>query len=131
MGIFDKLFGRQDKKKSFGQTNVNKTFPTLEEFPFLNASERLIVIMAVGDTGKIDYLPFIKYAVLIDTDQNVKFAALKRIHLFKDSAEVVPILEELKNNGKGQKFEPYFSMALLRLGMITNKEFEEIINNAI
>jgi hypothetical protein len=88
------------------------------------------VIMFVGDTGKVDYFPFLKYAILNDTDSNVKFAALKRIHLFKDNAEVVPMLTELKNSGGGQKFEPYFSMALSKLGIITMKEFEGMINNA-
>ena len=130
MGIFDKIFGKQDKKQTSGQKNGNKTLPTIEEFPQLNASDRMGVIMTVGDTGKADYFPFLKYAILNDTDQNVKFAALKRIHLFKDNAEVVSMLTELKNNGGGQNYEPYFSMALSRLGIITIKEFEDIINNA-
>lgn len=129
MGIFDKIFGRQDKKQTSGQTNTKKTLPTIEEFPQLNASDRMGVIMAVGDTGKADYFPLLKYAIQNDTDLNVKFAALKRIHLFKDNAEVVSMLTEIKNNGGGKNFEPYFSMALSRLGIITIKEFEEIINN--
>lgn len=129
MGIFEKIFGRQDKKQTCEQTNTKKTLPTIEEFPQLNASDRMGVIMAMGDTGKADYFPFLKYAIQKDTDQNVKFAALKRIHLFKDNAEVVSMLTEIKNNGGGKNFEPYFSMALSRLGIITIKEFEDIINN--
>jgi hypothetical protein len=130
MGIFDKLFGRQNNKETNGQNSLKKTLPTIEEFPLLNAVDRMRIIMAVGDSGKAEYFPFLKYAVLNDADQNVKFAALKRIHLFKDNDEVVPMLTELKNNGNAQKFEPYFSMALSRLGIITIKEFEDIINNA-
>jgi hypothetical protein len=129
MGIFDKIFGRQGKKQTTRQTKAKKTLPTIDEFPKLDASDRMGVIMAVGDTGKADYFPFLKYAILNDTDQNVKFAALKRIHLFKDNAEVVSMLTEIKNNGGGQNFEPYFSMALSRLDIITMKEFEDIINN--
>ncbi len=130
MGIFDKIFGRQENKQSSGHTHKEKTIPTLDEFTKLNADDRMGVIMFVGDTGKSDYFSLIKYAVLNDTDLHVKLAAFKRIHLFKDNPEVVPMLTEIKNNGGGQEFEPYFSMALSRLGIITMKEFEEIINNA-
>ena len=129
MSIFDKIFGRKQQKHTFGQTNEKKALPTIEEFPQLNASDRMGVIINVGDTGKSDYFPFLKYAILNDLDINVKFAALKRIHLFKDNTEVVPMLTEIKNSGDGQKFEPYFSMALSRLGIITMKEFEDVINN--
>jgi len=130
MYIFDKIFGRHVKKQTSGHTNEKKTLPTFDEFPNLSRTDRMGVIMAVGDSGKSDYFPFLKYAILNDADPNVKFAALKRIHLFKDNAEVVPMLTEIKNNGGGQKFEPYFSMALSRLGIITMKEFEDTINNA-
>lgn len=127
MGIFDKIFGR---KQTNEQTNEKKTIPTIDEFPTLSPLDRMNIIIAVGNTGKSDYFPFLKYAILNDTDLNVKFAALKRIHLFKDNAEVLPMLTEIKNNGGGQKFEPYFSMALSKLGIITIKEFEDIINSA-
>lgn len=130
MGLFNKLFGKQDKKQPSGHTNKEKTIPTLEEFPQLNNADRMGVIMVAGDTGKSDYFPLIKYAVLNDTDLHVKLAAFKRIHLFKDNLEVVPMLTELKNTGGGQEFEPYFSMALSRLGIITIKEFEDIMNSA-
>jgi len=123
MGIFDKLFGRQE------HTNEKKTIPTLDGFTKLSAEDRMGVIIVVGDTGKSDYFPFIKYAVLNDTDLHVKLAAFKRIHLFKDNPEVVPMLTKIKNNGGGQEFEPYFSMALSRLGIITMKELEEIMNS--
>jgi hypothetical protein len=129
MSLFDKIFGRQEKKQTFGQSNERKTIPTIDEFPKLNPSDRMGVIIAVGDSGKSDYFPFLKYAILKDADQNVKFAALKRIHLFKANQEVIPMLTEMKNNGSGQIYEPYFSMALSRLGIITMKEFEDIIKN--
>lgn len=130
MGIFDKIFGRQEKKQPSGHTNEKKTLPSFDEFPNLSAEDRMDLIMVVGNTGKSDYFPFLKFAILNDADPHVKFAALKRIHLFKDNPEVVPMLTEIKNNGGGQKFEPYFSMALSRVGIITMKEFEDIIDNA-
>lgn len=86
------------------------------------------VIMFLGDSGKLEYFPFLKYAIRSDTDLNVKFAALKRIHLFKDHPETIQMLTDLKNDGLGQTYEPYFSMALSRLGVISIKEFENTIN---
>lgn len=83
MGIFDKIFGRQDKKQTSRQSNAKKTLPTIDEFTQLDASDRMGVIIAVGDTGKEDYFPFLKYAILNDTDQNVKFAALETYSSFQ------------------------------------------------
>jgi hypothetical protein len=130
MGLFDKIFGRQDKKQSSGQNSGQKTLPTLEEFPNLNPTERMGVIMALCDSAKPAFFPFLKYAIQVDTDINVKFAALKRIHLFKDHPDAITVMTEIKNNGTGEKLEPYFSMALSRLDIISLKEFEDKINNA-
>ena len=129
MSIFHKIFGKQQKRQTLEKTDAKKTLPTLDEFPQLNAADRMGIIMTVGDSGKSEYFPFLKYAILNDLDLNVKFAALKRIHYFKDSTEVIPMLSEIKNNGNSQKLEPYFSMALSRVGIITMKEFEYTINN--
>lgn len=130
MSIFNKLFGRQKNKQTSKQTSEKKTLPTLDEFTKLSSQDRMDLIMVLGDTGKPEYFPFLKHAILNDTNQHVTFAALKRIHLFKDNPEVVPMLTEIKNKGDGQDFEPYFSMALSRLGIITMEEFEEMINSA-
>ena len=129
MNIFDKLFGKPTNKQTSGQTLEQKKLPTIEEFPQLSPTSRMSVIMFLGDSGKLEYFPFIKYAVLSDTDQNVKFAGLKRIHLFKDHPETISILTNLKNNGVGQSLEPYFSMALSRLGLISIDEFKKKINH--
>ena len=129
MSIFHKIFGKQQKRQTLEKTDAKKTLPTLDEFPQLNAADRMGIIMTVGDSGKSEYFPFLKYAILNDLDLNVKFAALKRIHYFKDSTEVIPMLSEIKNNGNSQKLEPYFSLALSRVGIITMKEFEYTINN--
>lgn len=129
MSIFNKLFGRQKNNQTSEQTKEKKTLPTIEEFRQLNDSDRMGLIMTLGDTGKSEYFPFLKYAIQNDANQHVTFAALKRIHLFEDNPEVVSMLTEIKNNGGGKEFEPYFSMALSRLGIITMEEFEEMINN--
>lgn len=124
MSIFDKLFGKKQQKKN----PEPKRLPTIEEFPKLNSDDRMEVIMILGDNGNLDFFPFIKYAIENDSDIDVKFAALKRVHLFKNHPETIQMLTELKNNGAGEKFEPYFSMALSRLGIISMKEFEEKMN---
>lgn len=118
MKIFEKIFGRK---------KLNK-FPTLSEFPKLNSDDRIMTIMMMGDSEKIEYFPFLKYAIQNDTDINVKFSALKRIHHFKNHSETIPMLTELKDNNMNQKHEPYLSMALLRLGIISEEEFNEKIN---
>jgi hypothetical protein len=127
MSIFNKLFGNKPSKPK----TENKKLPTLEEFPQLNSDNRLGVIMIVGDSGNLDYFPFLKYAILNDADIDVKFAALKRIHLFKVHPDTISILLELKDNGEGEKLEPYFSMALSRVGIISLEEFENKINNTL
>ncbi|MEO8233987.1 MAG: hypothetical protein ABI549_01115 [Flavobacterium sp.] len=124
MSIFDKLFGRKEQKNN----SEPKRLPTIEEFPKLISENRMRVIMILGDSGNLDFFPFLKYAIQDDSDINVKFVALKRIHLFKNHPHTIPMLTELKNNGIGEKFEPYFSMALSRLGIISIKEFEEKMN---
>lgn len=124
MRKFDKIFGKKEQKKN----SEPKRLPTIEEFPKLNSEDRMRVIMILGDSGKLDFFPFLKYAIQYDTDLDVKYSALKRIHFFKDHPDTIPMVTELKNNGFGEKFEPYFSMALSRLGVISIKDFEDKIN---
>jgi hypothetical protein len=126
MSIFNKLFGSKPSKPK----TENKKPPTLEEFPQLNSDNRLEVIMIVGDSGNLAYFPFLKFAILNDADIDVKFAALKRIHLFKEHPDTISMLLELKDKGKGEKLEPYFSMALSRVGIISLEEFKNKINNS-
>lgn len=129
MNIFDKIIGRLQKGQTLEKTNEKKTLHSIEEFAQLNALDRMGIIMTVGETGKSEYFHFLKYAILNDPDLNVKFAALKRIHLFKHNTEVIPMLTEIKNSDGGENLEPYFSMALSRVGIITLKQFEDIISN--
>ena len=125
MGIFDKLFGKKEQKKEC----QSRKFPTIEEFPTLNSDDRMGIIMLLGDSGTLEYFPFLKYAIEKDPDIDVKFAALKRIHHFKDHPDTVPMMTELKKKNIGEEFEPYFSMALSQLGIISFEEFEEKMDN--
>ena len=72
MSIFDKLFGKKEQKKE----SQPRRFPTIEEFPKLNSDDRIGVIMLLGDSGKLEFFPFLKYAIENDNDIDVKFAAL-------------------------------------------------------
>jgi len=119
MNIFSKLFG-------IGKKNNN--IQTLEQFQKLNSDQRTVLIMKWGDSGKSDYFQFLKFAILNDLDIGVKFAALKRIHLFKNIPETIPMLNKLKAENWGKNYEPYFSMALSRLDIITLEEFSDIVN---
>ncbi len=125
MNIFDKFFR---KKKQKVQQDLKK-LPSIEEFPKLNSDEKMGIVMILGDSGKLEFFPYLKYAIEQETDIDVKFAALKRIHLFRNHPNTIPMITELMNNGLGEEFEPYFSMALSRLGIISIEEFEEKINN--
>lgn len=126
MSIFDKLFNKFRRQ----QNTEPKRFPTIEDFPKLNSEERLGIIMVLGDSGKLEFFPFINYAIRNDTDIDVTFAALKRVHNFRNHPDTISMLTELKDSGIGEKFEPYFSMALSRLGIISIEAFEEKMNNA-
>lgn len=128
MSLFTKLFGRKPNNADTQETSEKINVQTIEEFQQLNPQAKMSIIITFGESGKMEYFPFLKHAVLIETDPNVKFAALKRIHHFKNHPDTVAILTELKNNGKGEKLEPYFSMALSRLGIISIEDFEKKIN---
>ena len=130
MSLFDKIFGGRRKKQEVGNRSDSRRLPTFAEFPTLIPEERMKVIMILGDSGNVEYFPFIKYAIQEDPDINVKFAALKRIHRFKNVPETESILTGLKGSGEGQKLEPYFSMALSRVGLITIQELEAKLNNS-
>ncbi len=125
MSIFNKIFGSKQNK----QITEKQKLPTIEAFPLLNDNDRMSVIMIVGDSGNLDYFHFLKFAIVNDKDTGVRFAALKRIHLFKNHPETIPMILTLKNNGEGEKLEPYFSMALSRLGNISLEEFKNQIND--
>ena len=84
--------------------------------------------MAVGDSADASYLNLLQYAILQDTDMHVKFAALKRIHLFAAHPGVAALLKSMQADKTGDGLEPYFSMALTRVGLISKEDFEQKMN---
>jgi hypothetical protein len=131
MNLFQRIF--QKGKKPAKSQNMNPGGDTdedmlIHEFSVLNKDNRLRKIMAAGDTGDLKYYDLIRYVVLQDPDAHVKFAALKRIHLFAAHPDLVTMLKKLQENKMGDTMEPYFSMALTRLGMMTAEDFEQKMN---
>lgn len=132
MNLFKKLFGKKNKlneSKRF-EKNQNETNLTPEEkFASLNSDERLEAIMSLGDTGQNKYFDLLKFSIQSDPDIDVRFAALKRIHLFKEHPDLIPFLKSLSEDDKQPNLEPYLSMALSRVGIISQEEFNQRINN--
>jgi hypothetical protein len=131
MHIWKKIFGRKVKTNSSNEYNFEASElkgKTIEDFSKLNADNRIRQIMILGDSANLKYFPLLKFAIQSDPDIGVKFSALKRIHLFKEHTELKPILIEMLENKKGESLEPYFSMALSRLEIITVEEFKNRIS---
>ena len=123
------LFSKKKPPQNTEPPPLNESeLASLKEFSFLNADDRIKKIMTAGDTGNPDYFYLMQYAVLNDPDINVKFAALKRIYLFTAHPGVLPMMKKLQETNPGNAMEPYLSMALSRLGLITREEFEQKMN---
>ena len=132
MGIFSKIFKRKnsDKPKELRiDLDLNEADKQLiKDFSNYDDDWRVREIIILAETQDFLYFRVIQYAILYDANLNVKFAALKRLHLFKEHPDVAPMLLQLKDNKMGDKMEPYFSMALSRLGLITIEEFKRKVN---
>ena len=130
MNIFDRIFGKKKSVDTTHTTDLNA--PTLEDFTKLSSDNRILALMKFGDSKQIDisHFPFFQFAILSDQDKNVKFAALKRIHAFKEHPDTISMMKKLMTENKNDDLEPYFSMALSRLGLISLEDFEKKINNS-
>jgi len=133
MNLFKILFG---KRNHLGQNirlekNQDDATQTPEEkFASLSSDERLGAIMSLGDTGQNKFFDLLKFSILSDPDIDIRFAALKRIHLFKEHPDLIPFLKSLNEQIKYPKLEPYLSMALSRVGIISQEELHQRINNS-
>jgi hypothetical protein len=132
MNLFNKLLRKKNKLEESilvkkNQTNADLTFE--EKFASLSSDERLEAIMSLGDTGQSKFFDLLKFSIQSDPDIDVRFAALKRIHLFKENADLIPFLNSLREDKRNSNLEPYLSMALSHAGIISQAEFEQRINN--
>jgi hypothetical protein len=86
--------------------------------------------MMLGDKGEAGHWGLMRYALLLDPDKDVTFAALKRIGNFADKQAASNVLLELDQRRGGDSLEPYLSMAKHRLGLMTIEEFKDRMNRA-
>jgi hypothetical protein len=113
-----------------GLLGANETEEKLvRDFVKLSPVDRMRNIIRYGESGKEEYFYLLKWAIFYDVDKGIKFAALKRMHLFKNNSDVVKALGELSTHAEVVDLEPYYSMALSRAGMISESVFKERMNN--
>ena len=124
--LLKQIFGSKKNIENTIESHFHES-KSIEEFKKLGSEARFKNIMILGDTGQAEYLDLLKYCISNDPDADVKFAALKRIHLFEKS-EVINFLTQLQDSAIVSELEPYFSMALSRTGIISIEEFENRIN---
>ena len=129
MNILKKIFGIKEKEPISNKSDLNvetSELSGLEKFKSKSADNRIKDIMILGDTGNPKAFEILEYAVLNDADSGVVIAGLKRLPNFKEDERLLPLLEKLKNKTDIKKYEPYYSMTLLNLGLIDENEFNKI-----
>ena len=125
MGFWRKIFGKEVEIDSEKVESNNQEYQDITQFKRLNEDDRFKRVMYYGDTADTKYYELLKYCIMEDESQGVRFAALKRIHLFKDHPDLVPMLKELGDTPNISNLEPYYSMALSRVGLISIEDFKK------
>lgn len=125
-GFLKQIFRSKKNTENINKSDIYEN-NSIEDFKKLDTENRFKKIMVLGDTGHPEYLDLLKYCITNEPEVGIKFAALKRIHLFEKS-EVIPFLTQLQDSATVSELEPYFSMALSRTGIISIEEFENRIN---
>ena len=133
MGFFDRIFSKKNSEPEIDFANVGLNLTdsgkeSIRKFANRTDKERMGDIMMLGDKGDPNFFYLIYYAVLFDYDKNVRFAALKRLHNFKDRPNFENLIKKLGEPNVGEELEPYYSMMLSRIGKISETEFKERIN---
>lgn len=100
-----------------------------DAFQRLKEEDRMVVIMKVGDVGDLRDFDLMESA-LTDSSKSVKFAALKRIHNFSGHPDTIPLIQTLESKNSQRELEPYYSMALFRLSLISEEELKYILNSS-
>jgi len=131
MSIWKKIFSKKAIKThqtyNFDLSSIEGK--AIEGFSKLNEDDRIMQIMILCDTGNLKYFDLLRFSIESDPSINVKFAALKRIHLFKEHPDLKPLLIGMQENKFIEKLEPYFSMALSRVGIISIEDFQNRLNS--
>ncbi|WP_196888943.1 hypothetical protein [Aureivirga sp. CE67] len=88
-----------------------------------NVDNKIKLIMHLGETKDVKYYPLLKHCVLEEENQNIRFAALKRIPFFKSENLKEEIFEKIVTQKEVDKYEPYFSIALSSIDEDWTKEW--------
>jgi hypothetical protein len=83
----------------------------VSEFAGLTA-DKMVIVMFLGDSGQQVFFPYLKQAVLNETDIDVRYAALKRLRFYKGHPELEDLFSRAISSQKSDELEPYLSMAL-------------------
>jgi hypothetical protein len=83
---------------------------------------KISLVIHLGETKDDKFFQLLKYCILNDDNQNVKFAGLKRIHFFNENNDVKCIYDKIIEEKKRETCEPYFSMSLSRINEDWSKE---------
>jgi hypothetical protein len=122
MGLLNKLFGKSETDLSaFGLSGQEEI--VVRRFLALTPRDRMGLIMQLGDAGKPEHWTLVKFAALHETDPDVRMSALKRLDNFPNKDAAIQLVKDLEGQPGHQRLEPYVSMAKVRLGLMTSKEF--------
>lgn len=106
-------------------------FPGLvseRQFAAFNSDSRMQTVMIIGDEAKVQFYEFIKWCIIQDPDLGVRLAALKRLPNYFDQKDLPQFLLQLDNLPYKLTLEPYISMALSKLKLITQEELAKRLN---
>src|ERR1700754_2897535 len=95
MSFWNKIFGHKVERDLEKVASNNQEHQLITQFKKLNEDDRFKKAIYYGDTADAKYYELLKYCITKDESQSVRFAALKRIHLFKDHPDLIPMLREL------------------------------------
>jgi hypothetical protein len=120
------------KKQSLDQ-EPDVLFPGIvsaKQFAAFKPDQRMQVAMIVGDSGDVKFYDFIKWCIEEDTDLGVRLAALKRLPNYIGHTDLPSFLVRLNQSTDKAKLEPYLSMALSKVGLITYDELNNRLNDS-
>lgn len=111
---FDEL---QSLKANIQDDHLIKFFKLIKTI-----DNKISLIIHLGETKDDKYFELLKYCILNEENQNIKFAGLKRIHFFNENKDIKGIYEKIIEENKRETYEPYFSLSLSRINEDWSKE---------